>query len=147
VFWILVAVVVVPGVVFVFAGNRMRRRAAALAREPQRAQAVVTRVRRHWWPMLMDPLGGPVSRPVVRFTTPAGRDVEAEVGWSVPGRVPRAGEGVGVVFAHDTPEIVALDLPQSGREAGGPIVMAGGVALVVVGGLLAALGLATGPGG
>jgi len=141
--WVLAGSVLALGLAFVVAGNGMRRRAGALDRSPERAEAVVTRVRRHWWPMLLDPLGGPVARPVVRFTTPAGAQIEAEVGWGDGPAVARAGDAVTVVFDPQAPGNVRIDDPRGGAAQNGVVVILCGAGLGAVAVLLAVVAAAT----
>jgi hypothetical protein len=139
VFVLLLLVLATAGVAVAATGMRRLRLAAAL-RDGARAQATVVATRRDWTPMLLDPLGGPASRPVVRFQPAGGAELEARA-QTAPGLV-RVGDTVAVRYDPAQPGRAELEtwVQQGGN---GILLVLGGCALAVVAALLMALVFAT----
>jgi hypothetical protein len=118
--------------------SRLRR--AKLLRTGGEARATVVRTRWDFTPMLFDPLGGPSTRPVLRFTPAGGGEIETKAG--TPPEHVRAGDAVQVRYDVADPRRAELD---SWVRVGGngAVLAVGGVALAVIGALLIALAIAT----
>ncbi len=132
------AVFAAVGLFLVFAGIRSRRAGSAFAGRAQRAPGVVTGLHSR---VATRSSTGTTLFPVVRFTLPDGRVVEAESSIGSTPPAAREGDSVTVLYDPDEPTVVLLERQVgTGRVVSG-CVTAFGAAFAVLGVLVAVAAL------